>query len=1086
MTRSSLTSVRSKRTTKARKTIKPVNSASKVNPVKSSVKNRSSVKSSFLGFSKSRLANFTFLTAIIFIIGSVILVQYVRNNSSSVKGITNGTLVYTGAESNIGLLPAIPAPAATITVNNGDQLRAALAGSLPSGSVIELNDGEYTGGQFLVKPTTIGTQANPVIIRSKNLHKAIISTCGGQQGSDYKVYCFRLEGQNVILTGLTFQNTKWSNVNVLGRYNRVSNNRFIDAGIVDNNPGDFKNSIIGSYDGTGNIDALIDSNYILRPRNIPFAINEKNYGITISHNTIEGPHSISSGGSRERNAFKIGCCSNADATAYQANPIIIQFNTIKNFGTSDPYFGSSKVPYTKFVFNAVLGDSGDSKPYVWETRGRVSEGNIIYGNYMQDGAIILEDSNQLVKNNVILARRSWYGAGNLIFLATQGVVNNYGVYDPQFYTGVTDSRIENNLFGINVTVGAITNVQQGNLGCAISNNTIIGNKFLSPTSANLDSCMSSKLTAESANNTIGSITQSPVAMDASNVQVAFVGEYTRYLTGTVTSTPPPTTTTPPPTTTTPPPTVTTPVTVTGVTCPGAGQTTLVEAETAIINPNMVNVKYNTTVSVAASTNANVTGGKVLAGFNNPGQQSIVLTSGSGTINNNSKVIVGVTYLNGGTGSPAAANTTQRTISINGKSTTISFAPQNTAGSSAWENAYTQTCIELNAVDWKTSNTIMISHDASQSSDFVNIDKVILWQTPGQVVIQPNPNTSLASCTTAPKLIEVEADNSAYSKFSPNRTGPYSNLLGSKPETNLNTTGGTVVKGFNAPGGQTINLNNIKSGAIDETGVDMLVSIVYLNGGTGSPAKSETTTRTVSINGVSAIAYFVPQNLAGSYAWGSSYQTACVSIPKTTWKATGNTLKIAHTKGQTATFVNIDRVSIFKASVNSSTISAVPQSNNTTTILVNSDTTATTSSATTAQPISATTSPTLQLSSDALLTQLKTDTNAQITTSANGAVLGVSLSTDANFGIIDTSKLPAGEVIVTQKIRSPKFGDSELSTKLFIITNEIFNDETLPPFSAANIIERFTALSPQTKNISIAGFVLLVLVTAKYIWRGKIL
>lgn len=180
-----------------------------------------------------RLFLFTNLAMLII----AVVVAAVSFSASRTDNTFAASTIFAGAEDNYGLLPAIPNPPATITVTNGDQLRAALGGTLTAGTVIELDNGVYTDGQFFIKNSAIGTTAQPIIIRAKNKHQAVISNCGSPWPGSVDFYCVRMEGTHVILTGLKFTNTRWGNVNVLGSHNRVSDNQFIDAGLREESKG---------------------------------------------------------------------------------------------------------------------------------------------------------------------------------------------------------------------------------------------------------------------------------------------------------------------------------------------------------------------------------------------------------------------------------------------------------------------------------------------------------------------------------------------------------------------------------------------------------------------------------------------------------------------------------------------------------------------------------------------------------------------------------------------------------------------------------------------------------------------------------
>jgi hypothetical protein len=321
---------------------------------------------------------------------------------------------------------SISSAAATKTATSSATLTTQIA-SLAAGDILTVDAATYTG-TFTVSAS--GTATSPIIIRSTELHQAVLT---GK---------LDITGSYVYVVGLQFKETATRCLLLNGSYNRVSRCRFFRCGGQENASA---NGIIYIQNLVSNGDAyqigptmiqswnIVDNCDFVLPRNCVYWQDHGMVGNQFVANTITGPYDITGGSETEM--IKIGY----------------------GFGNEDTY--------TKVTHNRLVGLRGS--PYtigIKSARCTVAYNHLdvggimirygsycdVAGNVLEDGELQMPGANHTIRQNWIRSlTNNGNGTGVLVFFSKGtdggGTYNGTGGI-PWFYMTTEGCTIEENVF----------------------------------------------------------------------------------------------------------------------------------------------------------------------------------------------------------------------------------------------------------------------------------------------------------------------------------------------------------------------------------------------------------------------------------------------------------------------------------------------------------------------------------------------------------------------------------------------------------------------------------------------------------------
>jgi hypothetical protein len=599
--------------------------------------------------------------------------------------------VKAGAEANYNLIDTSKLGRAATRSGSLDDLRNAIsAGQLSAGTVFEVNPGNYTGN-VTIPASVVGTEANPIIIRSKVRHGAVITSCGGLDSP-----CWNIQSSYVVVMQFKVQDNGGTSVfRVEGYKNRVYDNYLSGAG--DRHEGSYQGYALINSIVPGEHYNLIDKNYIDRPKGIAFSVVDGSFGNIFSHNTVIGPWDMSA--PRETEAIKIGCCDNKHSPI----PTVFQFNSIINWDGADPYVGSSKADSTWFSYNKI---SGTSRQY-WNVRN--PNNNKVVGNFIDNGSLDVMGSGHVIKYNYLRVKpggEGWYGAGPMVL---------HNGENGGFYANVTSTTIDSNtlVFGNASGFSAMHAAKQT---CSNSGNTITNNTIIAVSANYIDGCIASTMNTLSNNKFIAYSSAGTQATD-SDPWIKYDPAYTKMLLSSPASTPTPTPSPSPTPTSSPSPTPT----PTPTPAPTPGPANVLQAETAQLLGGTK--ASNQDVSQYGAGHSGSDGGYVY--------NWAPATSGAGVRFSFNASTAG-TYKMAIRYTANAADIPQKQIKTN--STTVTYSFPKTANWDSWADMD-----KINVALVKGQNTIDIISDASfPANGWLNIDKITLTLTIPATATSPTP------------------------------------------------------------------------------------------------------------------------------------------------------------------------------------------------------------------------------------------------------------------------------------------------------------------------------------------------------------
>ena len=350
--------------------------------------------------------------------------------------------VFAGDTALAGSVPPSPpstagadaTPAMSLPVRDGRIVSAGPAdaatkvASLADGDILELSSGGYQG-LFDVK-------ANNTTVRA-GAGQTPVFTGDGR---------FLLSGRNTIVAGLRFQSSVAPVVELKGSGHIVYGNTFAGAG--DGRDGSsvglitIRNPTPG-WDGTAGPDGLnpplvatnhrVVANTVLQPRNTVYWQSHGVLHNVFSHNTIQGPHSISGS---ETMAVKLGFGFGAEDTFTE-----ISYNTINDW-KAWPYVIGVKSSSTRINYNLL------SKGRLQIRYGHRNE---IRGNVILDGDIHAGGDANVIAENYVRTLNPVDDFGPLALFGRSGLLNSFGDYSgkngrPPFIMEFSNGQVSGNTF----------------------------------------------------------------------------------------------------------------------------------------------------------------------------------------------------------------------------------------------------------------------------------------------------------------------------------------------------------------------------------------------------------------------------------------------------------------------------------------------------------------------------------------------------------------------------------------------------------------------------------------------------------------